>query len=105
MKAKLIIEIKFSKKGLMRYISHLDLLRLFRRSSARAELPLENTQGFNPHPKISIDKAVKLGLEPDDLKCKFAIKNRVDPEEFGHSLQHQLPQGIIIREAKLLGDV
>ncbi|MEW6009161.1 MAG: TIGR03936 family radical SAM-associated protein [Candidatus Omnitrophota bacterium] len=105
MKAKLIIEINFSKKGLMRYISHLDLLRLFRRASLRANLPLENTRGFNPHPKISVDKAVKLGLERDDLKCKFAIKNRVEPDEFARSLQLQLPQGIIIREAKLLGDV
>ncbi|MDD5771327.1 MAG: DUF2344 domain-containing protein, partial [Candidatus Omnitrophica bacterium] len=37
----------FSKKGLMRYISHLDLMRLFTRAMRRAELPLKMTEGFS----------------------------------------------------------
>ncbi len=86
----------------MRYISHLDLLRLVRRASARAKLPLENTCGFNPHPKISIDKAIKLGLESDELKCKFAINREIEPEDFARCLQIQLPQGITISQAKLI---
>jgi len=32
----------------MRYISHLDLMRLFARAMRRAELPLKNDRGFQP---------------------------------------------------------
>lgn len=46
----------------MKYISHLDLMRLFTRAMRRADLPLKMTEGFNPHPKFSIQRALKLGL-------------------------------------------
>jgi radical SAM-linked protein len=38
----------------MRYISHLDLMRLFMRAMRRADLPLKMSEGFSPHPKLSL---------------------------------------------------
>ncbi len=102
MKAKYIIEIKFSKYGLIRYISHLDLLRLFRRAISRAKISLETTSGFNPHPKISITKALKLGEESHELFCQFGLKIKLDTEEFKKKLQQQMPEGISISQARLL---
>lgn len=86
----------------MRYISHLDLLRLFRRAASRAKIPLEATCGFNPHPKISLTPALKLGQESDGLFCKFAVRDRMETEEFMKRLQRQLPEGLKISEAKLI---
>ncbi|MDD6298153.1 MAG: DUF2344 domain-containing protein, partial [Firmicutes bacterium] len=40
----------FEKTGTAVWISHLDLMRLFQRAFARANLPLKHTQGFNPRP-------------------------------------------------------
>lgn len=102
MKAKIIMEIKFSKSGLMRYISHLDLLRYFRRAASRAGIVLEHTCGFNPHPKISIEKALRLGLEADDLVCQFGLKEEIAPCDFLGLLSGQMPQGIKIGEARLI---
>ncbi|MBU2541044.1 MAG: TIGR03936 family radical SAM-associated protein [Candidatus Omnitrophica bacterium] len=102
MKAKVIIEIKFSKCGLMRYISHLDLLRLFRRAASRAKIALELTRGFNPHPKISINRALKLGEESDALFCQFGLEAKMDTQEFASRLQQELPEGISIKQAKLI---
>lgn len=102
MKAKIIMEIKFSKSGLMRYISHLDLLRYFRRAASRAGIALEHTCGFNPHPKISIEKALKLGLEADNLVCQFALKGEMLPRDFLGRLSEQMPQGLEIGEARLI---
>lgn len=85
----------------MRYISHLDLMRLFMRALRRADLPLKISEGFNPHPKISIKRALKLGLESENEEAAVVLKEFVRAEEFKQRLQKQLPAGIEIREAKL----
>ena len=46
--------LKFSKTGYMRYISHLDLLRLFKRMFRTGGIEIRYSQGFNPHPKPDI---------------------------------------------------
>lgn len=92
----------FSKKGLMKYISHLDLMRLFTRAMRRAELPLKITEGFNPHPKFSIKQALKLGVESEHEEACAVMKEFLKPEEFRVRLQKQLPEGIAIISASLL---
>lgn len=92
----------FTKKGLMKYISHLDLMRTFMRALRRADLPLKYTQGFNPHPKFSIRRALKLGLESDNEEAIVVLRELVNPEEFKERLQKQLPEGIFIKDVCLL---
>ncbi len=83
----------------MVFISHLDLMRLFQRAARRAGLPLELTEGFNPHPKISIKNALKLGLESDSLEASFTLASDLDALEFKDRMNNQLPEGIKITEA------
>ena len=87
---------RYSKTGLMIYISQLDLLRLFQRALRRANLPLFITQGFHPRPKISFKRALKLGLESFDEEASFYLNIPVEPEVFKERLQRQLPEGIEI---------
>lgn len=96
------MEVKFAKKKKMRFISHLDLMRLFSRALRRTDLPIVLTQGFNPHPKISIKRALKLGLVSENEEASFYFSRRVKPDEFKQRFQKQLPEGIEIKEAKLL---
>jgi len=88
----------FAKKGLMKYISHLDLMRLFMRALRRAELPIKMTEGFSPHPKISLKRALKLGVESDNEEATFVLREPVALDDFKQRLQNQLPEGIYIRE-------
>ena len=44
----------FEKTGRAKYISHLDLMRTFQHSFIRAGIRIKHTEGFNPHPYISI---------------------------------------------------
>jgi len=94
------INFTFSKKGLMKYISHLDLMRLFIRAMRRAGLPLKYTQGFHPHPKFSIRCALKLGEESENLDAEIILVNFLDPQIFKDKLQKELPEGILIKEIK-----
>lgn len=83
---------------MMKYISHLDLLRLFGRAARRAELPLLLTEGFNPHPKIKIEPALKLGLESDDLRLEVVLNEKISPDKLKTRLVKELPAGIEIAE-------
>jgi len=90
------VNFNFTKKGLMIYISHLDLMRLFMRAMRRADLPLKMTEGFSPHPKLSIRRALKLGLESDGEDASVVLREQISPQEFRQRLQEQLPEGIKI---------
>ena len=94
------INFVFSKKGLMRYISHLDLMRLFARAMRRAELPLKMSEGFSPHPKLSLQRALKLGIESEHEEASIVLRFPVTPEEFKDRLQKKLPEGISLKDVQ-----
>ena len=84
----------------MKYISHLDLMRLFTRAMRRADLPLKMTEGFSPHPKFSIKKALKLGIESENEEASVLLTEKISPLEFRMRLRKQLPEGIEIRNVE-----
>ena len=53
--------LKFTKTGYSKYISHLDLIRVFTRSFKIAELDIRYSNGFNPHPRMSFAQPLSLG--------------------------------------------
>lgn len=84
----------------MKYISHLDLMRLFMRALRRADLPIKITEGFSPHPKLSLKRALKLGLESDNEEATIILKEQISIQDFKDRLQKQLPEGIMIKHAE-----
>lgn len=86
----------------MRYISHLDLMRLLMRAMRRAQMPLKISEGFNPHPKLSIKRALKLGVESENEEASVVLREFLSPIDFKERLAAQLPEGIIIREAGVI---
>lgn len=96
------MRLRFAKRGLMRFVSHLDLMRLFQRAARRAGLPVAITKGFNPHPRISVQPAIKLGEESRSLEAVFKLDGWMKPAEFKERLQEKLPEGIEILEANII---
>ena len=84
----------FYKKGNMRFISHLDLQRLFKRCIKRAGIAVAYSNGFNPHEKINIVHPLPLGFETDcdyfeiDTQTAYPVQHLVD------SMNLALPEGI-----------
>lgn len=87
----------------MRFISHLDLMRLFQRALRRADLPVTLTNGFNPHLKISINRALKLGVQSLDETLTVHMSKAVEPALFVELLNKNLPQGVRIVKAQEIG--
>lgn len=82
----------------MRYISHLDLLRLFNRGLRRAGFKIYLSKGFNPRPVIRIKKALKLGVESREEEVEFLLEETIDPISFKERFNQQLPDGVEILE-------
>jgi len=96
----MVVKAIFSKTGEMRFISHLDLMRLFQRALRRAGLPVNITKGFSPHLKIGIARALKLGAESDSEELTVNMSSVTAPDIIRHSLNNNLPNGVRIKEIK-----
>lgn len=95
------MEITFCKIGDMKYISHLDLIRLFQRAARRASLPVTITKGFSPRLKISISRALKLGLESERETAHFFLDRYMEPSDLVNGMNEQLPEGVKILNAEI----
>lgn len=93
------MSVVFTKLGEMKYISHLDLMRLWGRALRRAGIPFALSQGFSKHPRISIKRALKLGIESENEEAEFILREELPANVFIEKLRGELPDGIIIREA------
>jgi radical SAM-linked protein len=56
------LRIRFSRGEEIKYISHLDLMRLWQRALNRAGLEIAYSEGFNPHPRMSLAAPLALGV-------------------------------------------
>ena len=84
----------------MRFISHLDLVRLFQRALRRAELPVMITKGFSPRIKMSITKALKLGVESSAEEAIFYMDRPLSSHDFVARINVKLPDGVKVVSAE-----
>ncbi len=94
--------LRFAKKGAARFLSHRDLMRLFERAGRRAGLPMAMTGGFNPHPRISLAPALKLGFEGWDEALEIDLSEQADPSAVALALNRTMPAGIAFGSAENL---
>ena len=99
---KVIYKVIFDKDGWMRYISHLDLMRLFSRALRRAGFKLYLTKGFSPHAVIRIKNALKLGLIGRDQEAEFVLEEELRADLFKSRLIKELPDGISIKKVEVI---
>jgi radical SAM-linked protein len=93
---------RFAKKGDARHLSHRDLMRLFERALRRGGLPVRMSQGFNPHPRLSILAALPVGIEAEDEALELEFEPPVPASEARGRLAAQLPRGIALHAAHTL---
>lgn len=88
--------IKFSKEGYIRYTSHLDMLRLFKRAFKKSGIRLAYSQGFNPHPKLGFAQPLSLGYSSVSEYLEFETKESYDADKIRQAIEQQMPDGIRI---------
>lgn len=88
----------FSKTGRAKYISHLDLMRTFQRAFARAHIQIKHTEGFNPHPFVSIALPLSVGYSSQCEILEFELTGGAAAEEVPQRLTAAMPDGIVIHQ-------
>lgn len=91
---------KFTKRGYLKFISHLDLVSLFHRELRLNNVDIKFTNGFNPHPKMSIPYPLPLGVESESEYIEIYINKEIDIQYFIESMNNTLPDGIKIISAR-----
>lgn len=83
----------FQKVGAAKYLSHLDVMRTFTRAFVRAGFPLKFSQGFNPHPRVSVAHPLPVGVEGYAELLDFDTTVEVGTDGL-ERLAAALPEGI-----------
>ena len=94
--------VRFAKTGLLRWIGHRDLQRLWERLLRRAELRLSMSEGFNPKPRIGFPSALALGIEGLDEVVEIELAQPIEAEQLHQRLAADDQPGLEIRSVRLV---
>ena len=97
------LRIKFSRGQELKYISHLDLMRLWERALRRAVIPMAYSEGFNPRPRLSFGSPLAVGTTSDSELLDISLEQRISPHHLMANVTKQLPNGIAIYEVQEVG--
>ena len=95
------LRLRFSKTGRSKYISHLDLMATMQRALIRAGVKLKYSEGFNPHPVMSIALPLSVGCESICELMDFQTADDLAPGDLPGRINGHLPEGIAALEAYL----
>lgn len=93
------LRLLFEKTRRAVYISHLDLMHLLQRAFLRAGYQLKYSEGFNPHPVISIAVPLSVGAASVCELLDFTLLDEhIDLARLIDDLNGALPEGIVAKE-------
>ncbi len=90
------LRIKFGRGKELKFIAHLDLMRLWQRTFHRAGIPLAYSEGFVPHPRLALAAPLAVGLTSEAELMDVFCHKVVSPHWLTGALKQQLPSGIEI---------
>ncbi len=93
------LRLRFEKSGRAVYISHLDLMRTMQRAFKRAGYALKHSEGFNPHPIISILLPLSVGVSSACELMDFQLTEESSLSAMPEKLTAVMPEGIRVLEA------
>jgi radical SAM-linked protein len=112
--ADALLVVRFGVGGLLRFLSHAETFRVFQRACVRADLPIKYSQGFNPHPRLSLPLPRTVGVESEDellavrLYDENGLWGEFDPagenplSEIRDRLTARLPADLEVREVTVM---
>ena len=90
------LRIRFCRGQEIKFISHLDIMRLWQRALHRAGISLAYSEGFSPHPRISLAAPLQVGVTSEAELMDIVGTKWVSPHWFTAAVSQQLPPGIEI---------
>jgi len=97
------LRLKFSRGEEVKFLSHLDLIRLWERALRRAEVPLAYSEGFTPHPRLCLAAPLPTGVTSEAELMDVWLKRWLAADSFVALVKRQLPSGISISDIWVIG--
>jgi len=97
------LRIRFSRDTELKFLSHLDSMRLWERAFRRAGIPLAYSEGFTPHPRISLALPLSVGMTSETEIMDVFVSRWLQPQYFISQVKEQLPQGIAMLDVSVIG--
>ncbi len=93
--------LRYKRGESIKYVSHLDFVRVFGRAFRRSELPIAYSEGFNPHPLLTFALPLSVGYTSECELMEFVLEEELLEKEIKERLQKAMPYGIEIAEVSM----
>lgn len=94
------IRFQFKRGEKLKFISHLEIMRVFERAFKRASIQVTHSQGFNPRPNIVFALPMPVGLSSDGEFADVELEKTYELSDFIEKINSHLPEGIKVVDAK-----
>jgi radical SAM-linked protein len=97
--------IRFRVGGSLRFLSHAETMRVLERACVRSKVQVRYTEGFNPHPRLSLPLPRPVGVESDEeLLIARIWSARAEKSGTGlgweGALAAELPAGMVLLDTR-----
>jgi radical SAM-linked protein len=93
------LRVTFTRGEDLKYITHLDLMRFWERALRRANVPVAYSEGFTPHPQISLAAPLPVGTTSSGELMDVFLAETMSPRAFLDAVSAQLPPAITVVSA------
>ena len=90
------IRVKFSKSGNVKYVGHLDTMRLFQRAIKVAQLPVAYSQGFSPHLLVYFALPLAVGMQSEGEYMEIVMQEPILAGDVKERLSSVMVSGITL---------
>ncbi|MBQ8247763.1 MAG: DUF2344 domain-containing protein [Lachnospiraceae bacterium] len=98
------LRIKFSKKGPLRFIGHLDIMRYFQKAIRRSDIDIAYSTGFSPHQIMSFAAPLGVGVESEGEYFDIEVNSVTTAEDMIARLNAEMAEGMTITGIQILSD-
>ncbi len=96
------LRVKFSKKGIMKFIGHLDTMRYFQKANRRAGIDVAYSEGYSPHQKMSFAQPLSVGVESEGEYFDLEVRSVTSSEDMISRWNECRAEGIRVEDCVLL---
>ncbi len=88
----------FSKVGRLRFVAHLDTMRMIHNILRAVELPVVFSHGYNVHPKAALGAPLPLGVEGENEYFDFVLKEEIPNEQIFAQFNKVMPKQLKLKK-------
>jgi len=94
----------FSKVGRLRFVAHLDTMRMIHNILRAVNLPVVFSHGYNVHPKAALGAPLPLGVQGENEYFDFVLKELLSTEYIFDQFSKIMPVQLKLKDVTLISN-